>query len=509
MTPNIEIGALAPMLPVAIAVVVLPVAQVVLSRTRRFLSSPVTERWASDVISLGALVALAISLFLTVQAFGGGSRVFNLDNPMILTDRFAHFLNATVLIAALMTVLVSNRFLSDMEINHGEYYALLLSSVTGMLFLTSATDLMMLFLALELTSIPLYVLAGFRRDSLRSNEAALKYFLIGSFASGILLYGAALLYGATGSIALAEVATRFDPESPVAVLGAGLLLVGLAFKIAAVPFHQWAPDVYEGAPTTVTAFMATAVKVAGFGVLLRVLVTGLYPTSELLYGALWVMAVLTMTVGNIMAIVQSNAKRMLAYSSVAHAGYALVGVTVATQVGYSAVLFYLLVYTFTTIAAFTVIAVLAQGGRERERINDLAGLGVRRPFIAAVMAIAMFSLAGIPGTAGFMGKFYVFRAAVERGTSLGDPSLIWLAILGVLNSALSLVYYLRIPMVMYMQEPSGAETHDTPGSFEALVLVACAMAILAFGIWPENLDLILGRVDLLRWATVASASLLP
>jgi NADH-quinone oxidoreductase subunit N len=287
------------------------------------------------------------------------------------------------------------------------------------------------------------------------------------------------------------------------------LLVGLAFKIAAVPFHQWAPDVYEGAPTTVTAFMATAVKVAGFGVLLRVLVTGLYPTSELLYGALWVMAVLTMTVGNIMAIVQSNAKRMLAYSSVAHAGYALVGVTVATQVGYSAVLFYLLVYTFTTIAAFTVIAVLAQGGRERERINDLAGLGVRRPFIAAVMAIAMFSLAGIPGTAGFMGKFYVFRAAVERGTSLGDPSLIWLAILGVLNSALSLVYYLRIPMVMYMQEPSGAETHDTPGSFEALVLVACAMAILAFGIWPENLDLILGRVDLLRWATVASASLLP
>jgi NADH-quinone oxidoreductase subunit N len=351
---------------------------------------------------------------------------------------------------------------------------------------------MMLFLALELTSIPLYVLAGFRRSSLRSNEAALKYFLIGSFASGILLYGAALLYGVTGSISLAEVAVRFDPENPVAVLGAGLLLVGLAFKIAAVPFHQWAPDVYEGAPTTVTAFMATAVKVAGFGVLLRVLVTALYPTSELLYGALWVLAVLTMTVGNIMAIVQSNAKRMLAYSSVAHAGYALVGVTVATQSGYSAVLFYLLAYTFMTVAAFTVIAALAHGGQERERISDLAGLGVRRPFVAAVMAIAMFSLAGIPGTAGFMGKFYVFRAAVEQG-----------------NSALSLVYYLRIPMVMYMQEPSGGETHDTPGSFEALVLVACAMAILAFGIWPENLDLILGRVDLLRWATVASASLLP
>lgn len=509
MTPRLDLGALGPMLPLAIAVALLPIAEVLLSRMRRVLYVRVTERWVGGVLCLGAAVALVVSLLLTGDGFLSGPRVFNLDHPMILTDSFAHFLNATILLAALLVVFASSRFLVDLEINHGEYYALLLASVTGMLFLTSATDLMMLFLALELTSIPLYVLAGFRRRSLRSNEAALKYFLIGSFASGVLLYGAALLYGVTGSIALDEIAARFDPEGPVFLLGAGLLLVGLAFKVAAVPFHQWAPDVYEGSPTTVTALMATAVKVAAFGALLRVLATVLEPTAELLYGALWVLAVLTMTVGNVMAIVQSNVKRMLAYSSVAHAGYALVGVAVGTRVGYSAVLFYLFVYTFMTLGAFTVVAVLAREGEERERIDDLGGLGATRGMCAAVMAIAMFSLAGVPGTAGFMGKFYVFRSAVEQGISLGDSSLIWLAILGVLNSAISLVYYLRVPLVMYMREPSAQQAPDSASSLEGLVLVTCAAATVALGIWPADLNLVLGRVDLLRWADVASASLMP
>ncbi len=509
MTPRLDFNALAPAVPVALAVVILPVGEVMLSRVRRFLSRPVRGRWVGDMLSLGAAGALILSLILTCQSFTGGARFFNLDNPMIVADSLAHFLNATILLGALMTVLVSGRFLEDLQINHGEYYALLLASVTGMLFLTAASDLMMLFLSLELMSIPLYVLAGFRRRSLRSNEAALKYFLIGSFASGILLYGSALLYGVTGSIALDEIAARIDPENPVALLGTGLLLVGLVFKIAAVPFHQWVPDVYEGAPTTVTAFMATAVKVAGFGVLIRVLATALHLSADVLYPVLWVLAVLTMTVGNVMAIIQANTKRMLAYSSIAHAGYALVGVAVGSQAGTSAVLFYLLVYTFMTIAAFTVVAILARGGEERERVADLAGLSARRPLLAAVMAISMFSLAGIPGTAGFMGKFYVFRAAVERGSALGDTTLIALAIIGVLNSALSLIYYLRVPLVMYMQESRSTEEPDSPGSFEGLVLVACAAAILALGIWPENLDLVLGRVDLLHWATVASASLIP
>jgi NADH-quinone oxidoreductase subunit N len=509
MMPRINLGALASILPVAIAVVILPILEVLLSRRRRFLSRPVTGSWIAFVLSIGTVIALVVSLLMTCQGFFGPPLVFNLDHPMIVMDQLSRFLNATILLGALLTVLVSARFLTDLDINHGEYFALLLASVIGMLFLTASTNLMMLFLSLELMSIPLYVLAGFRRHSLRSNEAALKYFLIGSFASGILLYGSALLYGVTGSLMFDELAARLDPENPVAIVGVGLVFVGLAFKVAAVPFHQWAPDVYEGAPTTVTGFMATAVKVAAFGVLLRVLATVLHPTAGLLYGAMWVLAVLTMTVGNVMAIVQSNIKRMLAYSSIAHAGYALVGVTLATQAGYSAVLFYLLVYTLMTIAAFTVVSVLAKGGEERERIDDLAGLGSRRALLAVVMAIAMFSLAGIPGTAGFMAKFYVFRAAVEQGTTLGEPSLLWLAIVGVLNSALSLVYYLRVPLVMYMQEPREGEAPDIPGAFEGLVLVACAAAVLALGIWPENLDLILGRVDLLRWASVASTSILP
>ncbi len=509
MSPNLDIGALYPLLPVAVAVVVLPLAEVFLARTPRILYVRVTKAWVGSFLSLGAAFALVVSLGFTAQGFGLEARVFNLDNPMILMDSFAHFLNATVLLAALMTVLVSNRFLREMRINHGEYYALLLASVCGMLMLTASTDLLMLFLALELMSIPLYVLAGFHRRSLRSNEAALKYFIIGSFASGILLYGSALLYGVTGSIGFDEIAARFDPESPMALLAAGLVLVGLAFKISAVPFHQWAPDVYEGSPTTVSGFMATAVKVAAFGVLLRVLATALPASSQLFHPVLWVLAALSMTVGNVMAIVQPNVKRMLAYSSIAHAGYALVGIVAGTQAGHSALLFYLLVYTFMTIAAFTVVSLLARDGHERDRIADLEGLGTTRPLVAAVMAIAMFSLAGIPGTAGFMGKFYLFRAAIERGITLSDTSLIVLAILGVLNSALSLVYYLRVPMAMYMREPSGEDPPHAAGSFEGLVLVGCAAAMIAIGLWPEHLDLIVGRVDLLRWATVASASLLP
>jgi NADH-quinone oxidoreductase subunit N len=509
VTPSLDLGAIAPVLPLAAGVVLLPVAEVMLARPRRAPEARVKEGWIGGVLCFGAAACIVVSLLLTVEGFFSDPRLFNPDHPMVLLDPLAHFLNGTVLLATLFVVLASSRFLSDMQIHHGEYYALLLASVTGMVLLTAATDLMMLFLALELMSIPLYVLAGFRRRSLRSNEAALKYFLIGSFASGVLLYGAALLYGVTGSLALEEIGARFDPERPVPMLGAALLLVGLAFKIAAVPFHQWAPDVYEGSPTTVTAFMATAVKVAAFGALLRVLATALQPSADLIYGALWVLAVLTMTVGNVMAIVQPSVKRMLAYSSVAHAGYALVGVAVGTPAGYSAVLFYLFVYTFMTLGAFLVVAVLARDGEERERIADLAGLGTTRALCAAVMAIAMFSLAGIPGTAGFMGKFYLFRSAVEAGIGLGDASLIWLAILGVLNSALSLVYYLRIPLVMYMRDPSGREAPDDAGALEGLVLLVCGAATVGLGIWPANLDLALARLDLLGWAAVASAPLLP
>ena len=509
MTPDLDLGAVAPMWVVATGAVLLPLGEVIFSRWKTFLSTPVTTQWVGGALALLASTTLFVALVVTVRSFYGAPRVFNPDNPMILMDGFAHFLNATILIGALITVLVSNKFLADMKINHGEYYALLLTAVLGMMFLVAATDLMMLFLALEVMSIPTYVLAGFHRSTLRSNESALKYFLIGSFASAVQLYGSALLYGVTGHLEFAEIGARFDPENPVALLGAGLLLIGLAFKIASVPFHQWAPDVYEGAPTTVTGFMSTAVKVAAFGALMRVMAIAFRPSADLFYPVLWVLAVLSMTVGNVMAIIQSNTKRMLAYSSIAHAGYLLVGVATGTHSGHSAVLFYLLVYTFMTLGAFTVIAILARDGRERERIDDLAGLGARRPFLAAVMAISMFSLAGIPGFAGFMGKFYLFRAAIERAFDLESSSLLWLAVIGVLNSAVSLVYYLRLPVVMYMREAVTEAEPDRPSDFEWVVVAACGAATLLLGIWPENLNLVLGRVNLLHWAKVASAALLP
>jgi NADH-quinone oxidoreductase subunit N len=508
VTPDLDVGAIGPMLLVATGALFLPLAEVVLSRRKSFLYRPVTDAWISTVLALACAGLLIGALVLSANGFASEPRVFNLSHPMIVMDSFTHFLNSVVLLGALVTVLVSSRFLADLGINHGEYYALLMSSLLGMMFLISATNLIMLFLALELMSIPVYVLAGFRRGSLRSNEAALKYFLIGSFASGILLYGSSLLYGTTGSFALQDIAARFDPENALTLLGAGLVLIGLAFKIASVPFHQWAPDVYEGSPSTVSGFMATTVKVAAFGTLLRVVGVALEPGQDIVYGVLFGLSVLSMTVGNVMAIIQQNTKRMLAYSSIAHAGYLLVGVTASTPGGYSAVLFYLFAYTFMTLGAFGVIGVLARRGEEQERINDLAGLGVRRPFLGAIMALCMFSLAGIPGTAGFMGKWYLFWSAVEEGGRIGDPSLIWLAITAVPNSAVSLYYYLRIPVVMYMRDPTEEEAPDVPGSFEGLALLGCGIVIVLVGLWPES-DLIVGQVNLLHWATVASAALGP
>jgi NADH-quinone oxidoreductase subunit N len=508
VTTELDIGAIGPMLLIAAGALLLPLAEVVLSRQKTFLYRPVTDAWIGTVLSLSCAALLIAALVLSANAFASDPRVFNLGHPMIVMDSFTCFLISVVLLGALVTVLISSRFLADLGINHGEYYALLMASVLGMMFLVAATDLMMLFLSLELMSIPVYVLAGFRRDSLRSNEAALKYFLIGSFASGILLYGSALLYGTTGSLSLRDIAARFDPENALALLGAGMVLVGLAFKIASVPFHQWAPDVYEGSPSTVSGFMATAVKVAAFGTLLRVVGIALEPGAELIYGALFGLAVLSMTVGNVMAIIQQNTKRMLAYSSIAHAGYLLVGVTAATHAGYSAVLFYLFAYTFMTLGAFGVIGVLARHGEEQERINDLAGLGVRRPFLGAIMALCMFSLAGIPGTAGFMGKWYLFWSAVERGSAIGDQSLIWLAIIAVMNSAVSLYYYLRIPVVMYMRDATEEEAQDAAGSFEGLALFGCGFVIVLIGLWPKS-NLIVGQVNLLHWASIATASLVP
>jgi NADH-quinone oxidoreductase subunit N len=357
-------------------------------------------------------------------------------------------------------------------------------------------------------SIPIYALVALRRDSLNAGEAALKYFLIGSFASALLLYGCALLYGASGSLKLREIGARFDPSQALPLLGAGLVLIGLAFKIATVPFHQWVPDTYQGAPSPVTGFMATAVKVTAFGALARVLVLALSPVADTLYPVLWFLAAASMTVGNLMALLQNNVKRLLAYSSIAHAGYIMVGILVGGSAGMAAVLFYLLAYVFMTLGAFAVVGVLARDGDERDRIDDLAGLIHSQPLAAITLSLCAFSLLGLPGTAGFIGKLRLFGSAVERGLATGDTSLVVLVVIAVINTAVSAVYYLRLPAVMFMApRAQGSAEPSAPGSLERIVLWICAAAILALGILPHDLFWRLGDLDVLRLSDLAAAAL--
>jgi NADH-quinone oxidoreductase subunit N len=342
---------------------------------------------------------------------------------------------------------------------------------------------MTIFLGLETLSISLYILAGFLRDQIRSNESALKYLLLGAFASGFVLYGIALVYGATGSINLARVAralTLGQVHSPVLLtIGMGLLIIGFGFKVAAVPFHMWAPDVYEGAPTSVTAFMIVGTKAAAFAAFLRILLTGLPALLPDWSGVLWVLAILTMTVGNVVAIAQTNIKRMLAYSSIAHAGYILVALVTGAKFGSGSILFYLLAYSFMNLGAFAVIVALARREEERLVIDDYAGLGLRRPVLGAAMALFMFSLAGVPPTAGFMGKLYVFSAAIQSG-------YVGLAVIGVVNSVISAFYYLRITVVMYMASGSGEPLPERVAPTLALAILISAAGTLLLGLFPSR-----------------------
>jgi NADH-quinone oxidoreductase subunit N len=303
-----------------------------------------------------------------------------------------------------------------------------------------------------------------------------------------MLYGMALVYGATGSTSFEAIRLAFDAPSPLALVGAGLVIVGFAFKISSVPFHQWTPDVYEGSPSAVTAFMSVTVKTAAFAALLRMLALAFGPLGDAFQDVLWVLAALTVAVGNVMALIQDNVKRLLAYSSIAHAGYILIGFVAGTSDGYIAVLFYLIVYTFMNLGAFGVVVALAQHGQDCERVESFAGLARRRPGLAALMALFMISLAGIPGTAGFIAKFTIFAAAVKA-------DVIWLTILGVLMSVVSVYYYLRIPVLMYMREPGEESPRMEISSGEALVLGLCALAILWLGILPNG-----GSFPLVDWA---------
>ncbi|MGE5568834.1 MAG: NADH-quinone oxidoreductase subunit N [Rhodospirillales bacterium] len=432
--------------------------------------------------ALGYLAFLGFAAALAGAAVAGW-RPGPAFSGMLEVDGFATFFRLLVILAGLLVTLVSFSYLRREEAESGEYYALLLYSVAGQTLMVSAAELIVLFIGLEISSIASYVLAGYLRREKLANEAAAKYFLLGSFATAFLLYGIALTYGATGTTRLSGIAQALSDLRMAAAgiltgTAAALMLVGLAFKISAAPFQVWAPDVYQGAPSPVTAFLAAGPKAAAFAVLLRVFMTAFAPLTGRWLAIVWSLSLLTMIAGNFAALLQTNIKRLLAYSSIAHAGYVLVAVTAHSEEGVEAAMFYLAVYVFMNIGAFAVVAYFARKGERYVEIEDLAGLGERQPVIAALFAVILLSLIGVPPTAGFLGKFYIFKAAIKAG-------LVWLTVLGLLNSAVAAYYYLRLIVIMYMKEP-GESLLDLPrmavSTRAALWTSAAALVIL--GLFP-------------------------
>ncbi|HXG95027.1 MAG TPA: NADH-quinone oxidoreductase subunit N [Blastocatellia bacterium] len=457
------------------------------------------ERRIAGAISLVGLAAAAAAV---VSLWGrNGETSFN---RMIVTDDFRLFFALIFLVVAILIVLISLRWVKEEDLPTGEYFALLLFATTGMLFMSAANDLVMIFLGLEITSISTYVLCGYRKSDLRSNESAVKYFILGSFSTAFLLYGIAFIYGATYSQAmktattnLQDIAARISSgqlfSEPMLLAGAAMMLVGFGFKVATAPFHIWSPDVYEGAPTPITAFLSTGSKAAAFAAFLRVFVltfaatavakgTGVMGSLQAVTtNALIVMAILTMTIGNLVAIVQTNVKRMLAYSSIAHAGYALVGMIAGD---WRSVAFYLLSYVIINIGAFAIVEVIARRGDTRTEISDYAGIGFKSIGLATALSLFLLSLAGIPLTAGFMAKFLVFKQAWIAGSTANNSMLHVLVVIGVINSAISWYYYLRIVVAMFFAEP--AQEFKAPAVARSLAagLILAILGTLYLGIMP-------------------------
>jgi NADH-quinone oxidoreductase subunit N len=423
-----------------------------------------------------ALAGIVAALLASIARWGHGARAFR---DMVLLDDYALFLHVVICYAAALAVLLSIDYLRRHGVESGEYYALVLMSTSGMLLLASAGDLIVVFLGIELVSLPLYVLAGLFKTRLAAGEASMKYFLLGAFATAFFLYGVALIFGATGATNFDRIAAAAAarPSDPLITVGLGLLLVGFGFKISSVPFHMWAPDVYEGAPTSITALIATGSKAAAFGALIRVLAVALKPAQPDWTVLLWALAAVTMTLGNVVAIAQSNLKRMLAYSSVAHVGYMLVGLVAGGVPGAGAILYYLLAYTFTTAGAFGAILMVERAGEEAVEVRDYAGLARRHPVLAATLALYLLSLIGIPPLAGFVAKFYLFGSAVRAG-------YLWLTVVAVLNSAIAAYYYLRVIVYMYMREPDGTAARLAPTFAGGLALAIAAVGIVLLGVAP-------------------------
>jgi NADH-quinone oxidoreductase subunit N len=426
------------------------------------------------------LIGIVFAFLYTWPQMGSAKSGFE---GMFISDGYALFFKIIFLIIAFLTVLISIGYVQREKIEFGEYYALILFATLGMMLMAAGSHLVTIFLGLETMSISIYILAGMMREDKRSVEAALKYFLLGAFATGFLLYGIALIYGATGSLYLKDVATYIASKnllrSPMLLMSLAFLTIGFGFKIASVPFHMWTPDVYEGAPTSITAFMATGVKAAAFSALVRVFFSALPAFRPDWTSIMWVICVATMTVGNIVAISQTNIKRMLAYSSIAHAGYILVAFVAGNDLGTSGILFYLMTYAFMNIGAFTVVILLGKKGEENTLISDYAGIGFKYPLLAASMTIFLLSMAGIPPLGGFMAKFYIFSAAVKS-------KFYWLAILGVLNSAVSVYYYLRVTVLMYFRESEREITGLQFSPASVLALILAVVGTLYMGIFPAN-----------------------
>jgi NADH-quinone oxidoreductase subunit N len=429
-----------------------------------------------------SLIGIVITFVNVVSGWGNPQAGFN---GAVLQDNFALFFKGIFLVSGFLSILITDQYLQREECNWGEIYPLILFATVGMMLMASGTDLMTIFLGLEVLSVSLYVLAGFNRASVKSNEAGLKYFLLGAFSTGFLLYGMALTYGATGTTKIANIAGYISQNgmvlsNPMLLVGMLLMATGFSFKIAAAPFHMWTPDVYEGAPTPMTAFMSVGPKAAGFAAFLRVFIIALPALQADWSQLLWVLAVLTMTVGNITALYQTNIKRMLAYSSIAHAGYVLVGFTAGNAVGTAGILFYMLSYAFMNIGAFAIIVMVGKKGEENGNVSDYAGFGFKHPILGMCMSIFLFSLAGIPPAAGFVGKFYLFSGAIQAG-------YIWLAIIGVLNSAASVYYYLRVMVFMYMKDPVEDFSWLKVSPAIALCLIISVVGVLVPGMVPGTL----------------------
>src|SRR5277367_1602898 len=444
------------------------------TRNRHFLSA---------VAASGALLGMFASY---VAAANAGPGFFNL----VQIDAFSQFFHLLVGGVAFLVILGAGPYLARERLESAEFYALLLFATAGMGVLASAQELLTAFIGLEMSSISSYILAGYRRDTLKSSESAMKYFLLGSFATAFFLYGIALLYGATGTTNLSKMGAA-DSTSNLLKLGLALILIGLGFKVAAAPFQLWTPDVYEGAPTPVTALFSAGPKAAAFALLLRIF-ADVHAATQFWFWAFWIMAVLTMFAGNLGALLQTNVKRLLAYSSIAHAGYILVAFAAVTNLSkdmeigaspaYAAVLFYLLTYALVKVGAFTIVSQFGGAGEKHLSIDDFAGLGERQPVVAAIFSLFLLSLLGLPVTAGFLGKVYIFKAAV-------DSHLIWLAVLMAINSVIGSYYYIRLIVIMYMREPSAEIAATTPARFPLSVNVVLAIATfgtLFFGLMPSK-----------------------